>query len=317
MPEATLVEEMRNLQLQTTLQYVEVPDDCARGIYRFRINSCPGRTMEDFLKTLIKEKTLSIDFPELPRVSEIADPLVVPPINTKKRKASSKSTKAKQKANERKDAKKKTHLKKKTRPEKSKKADKSEESDESEDSDTNQERIRWRDLPLFSMDRSELARLTPRGYIETYWASHDQKRPQRYAYAYDSSLFNDKIKKINLNNLSNPLMQTYEKFKMPGVNRTMVLVSGAHTSFYWHNEDLDLGSINYMHWGAIKLWVIVHRNSSDKFRNALIRDFAPTEIEPCKNPVKHKNYLTDLQWLDENNIEYSIVSTTYFEFFYP
>lgn len=288
--------DMRYLKLQTSLQQVMVPDDCPRGIYRYTITSCPGRMLQEFRETLINEGTLSPESPELP---EIADA----PINSKKRKASSKSINAKEKLTEKKNAKKIT-------PSKS-----NEKSDKSKEPRANPELIRWRDMPLFNMDRSKLYNLTPRQYIETYWASHHSKRPQRYAYAYDKSLFNNEIKKLNLANLFNPLMQTYQATKMPGVNRPMVLISGSHTSFYWHNEDMELASINYMHWGAPKLWVIVHRSSTDKFLEALIRDFASTEITPCKNPVKHKNYLTDLQWLTDNEIEYSIVSSTYCTFF--
>lgn len=99
--------------------------------------------------------------------------------------------------------------------------------------------------------------------------------------------------------------------KEAGVNRTMLMIAGSDTLFTWHNEDMDLASINYMHWGATKYWVIVHRKFTDKFRKALIRDFASTELTPCKNPIKHKNYTTDLQWLEDNGIEYSIVSSIF------
>lgn len=131
--------------------------------------------------------------------------------------------------------------------------------------------------------------MTPLQYIEAYWNSHNVDRPQRYAFEWDESLFNDEIKKLNLRHLWNPIDQLYLTNAMSqGVNRSMILVSGPDTVFPWHNEDLDLASINYMHWGATKIWVFVHHNSTDRFREALIRDFSSTESVKCNNPVKHK-----------------------------
>lgn len=113
---------------------------------------------------------------------------------------------------------------------------------------------------------------------------------------------------MNISKLWNPLENTYETIPVDGVNRTMILVAGKDTSFSWHNEDMDLASINYMHVGADKYWLAVHRGKPTRdFREKVIKSFAPFESKKCSNPIKHKLYQTSLEWLDANKIEYSIV----------
>lgn len=60
-------------------------------------------------------------------------------------------------------------------------------------------------------------------------------------------------------------------------------MAGPDSFFVWHTDDLDLASINFMHWGSRKLWIVVHASSSAAFRDALIRDFSPTDSSMRKS----------------------------------
>lgn len=153
----------------------------------------------------------------------------------------------------------------------------------------------------------------PRQYIDAYWKIHatcdpHQKPIERYAYAWNGSIFDDRIQKLNLSKISNALSNLSYRIVSQGVNRSILLISGKGTSFPWHLEDRNLASILYHHFGADKYWVFIHTKSRFNFEAKIKADFEPFEPRPCANPLKHKRYITDLKWLDDHEIEYSIVS---------
>lgn len=297
-PNVTVGEAIAGVPFHVQLNKISAPENSARGIYRAFGSPCPKRTLDVLEQMLIDERQLSPD--------------------ARSFFSSTSSNEIKESAPKRRMPARKGRAKKIITAATSVYRSHQYEPNRSEsivaEPEVQEHTARWCDLPLFngSIDRT---RLTPREYIKTYWANHHVNRPQRFVCVYDISLFNNKIKKMNIAALFNPLEMT--RFMnidsrpsiSSGVNSTMIITSCPDTSFTWHDEDLDLGSINYMHWGATKHWVIAHASSSDKLRDALIRDFRPSEPTECANPIKHKNYLTDLEWLDDNDIQYSIVSS--------
>lgn len=152
----------------------------------------------------------------------------------------------------------------------------------------------------------------PREIIDAFWAkkksTDSSNMPERYAYAWNGSIFNDRDHKLNLAKLANPLENLNHKILSKGVNRSMLLIGGKSSTFQWHNEDRNYASILYLHFGGDKLWIIVHPISRNNFEAAIKRDFGPFEDKPCANLLKHKRCATDLEWLDTNKIVYSIVS---------
>lgn len=156
----------------------------------------------------------------------------------------------------------------------------------------------------------------PFEWIKEYWSNMvptknqlKNERIERYVYEWKSTtLFDDRIKKLNLSNLDNALDVTKSQQICFGINTTMILAGGIQTSFTWHTEDDDLGSINYHHDGADKIWVFVWPESRENFETAIKRDFANFEDKACSNPLKHKRYFTDLEWLKKNDIRFSVVS---------
>lgn len=66
------------------------------------------------------------------------------------------------------------------------------------------------------------------------------------------------MKEWNINGLSTILDGMVDEYgvAIPGVNTAYLYFGMWKTSFAWHTEDMDLYSINYLHFGAPKLWSV-------------------------------------------------------------
>jgi jumonji domain-containing protein 2 len=60
--------------------------------------------------------------------------------------------------------------------------------------------------------------------------------------------------------------------------------------FAWHKEDLDLYSINYLHFGKPKCWYGIPSNEDEEFEK-LARTIFPNAYQDCKEFMRHKTYL--------------------------
>lgn len=58
--------------------------------------------------------------------------------------------------------------------------------------------------------------------------------------------------------------------------------------FGWHKEDLDLYSINYLHYGKPKFWYGVDLRDSEKFEEFMAGVF-PENHNKCGEFIRHKN----------------------------
>ena len=70
------------------------------------------------------------------------------------------------------------------------------------------------------------------------------------------TLTEPKVKEWNINGLATILDGMMDEYgvAIPGVNTAYLYFGMWKTSFAWHTEDMDLYSINYLHFGAPKLW---------------------------------------------------------------
>jgi hypothetical protein len=88
-----------------------------------------------------------------------------------------------------------------------------------------------------------------------------------------------------------------------GITAPMLYFGMWRAMFAWHTEDLELNSINYLHFGEPKVWYSVHRNEAERFESACASKF--TEISnKCKEFMRHKNVLTSPTFLRDRKIPY-------------
>lgn len=147
-------------------------------------------------------------------------------------------------------------------------------------------------------------------FIMAMWRTHSRAFT-RWCYGYNTTttFFNAEHQIWNLRRLENLLTRTFRSNPIPGINRSVLLLSGLTSFFSWHVEDELLPAVNFLHWGQPKVWYIVHPPFTQAFETLLKRAYGiDSDIGPCTNPFELKIWLTDPMFLENNHIGYSRVS---------
>ncbi|XP_021108320.1 lysine-specific demethylase 4D isoform X1 [Heterocephalus glaber] len=89
-----------------------------------------------------------------------------------------------------------------------------------------------------------------------YWKNHLCGSPI-YGADISGSLFDENTKQWNLGRLATilDLLEPECEVVIEGVNTPYLYFGMWKTTFAWHTEDMDLYSINYLHFGEPKTWV--------------------------------------------------------------
>ncbi|GLA34189.1 hypothetical protein AnigIFM63309_005609 [Aspergillus niger] len=125
--------------------------------------------------------------------------------------------------------------------------------------------------------------------LETnYWKSLMFNNPL-YGADMPGSLFDDNITTswnvARLPNLLDVLGQ-----KVPGVNTAYLYLGMWKATFAWHLEDVDLYSINYIHFGAPKQWYSISQEDAPRFEQAM-KSIWQSDAKNCDQFLRHKTYL--------------------------
>lgn len=124
--------------------------------------------------------------------------------------------------------------------------------------------------------------------LEThYWKSLAFNQPM-YAADMPGTLFNDDEETWNVAKLENIL--DVLGTKVPGVNTAYLYLGMWKATFAWHLEDVDLYSINYIHFGAPKQWYSISQEDARRFEKAM-RQAWPGDAKNCDQFLRHKTYL--------------------------
>lgn len=124
--------------------------------------------------------------------------------------------------------------------------------------------------------------------LETsYWKSLNFNNPM-YGADMPGSLFGDRTESWNVAKLENLLDVLGQK--VPGVNTAYLYLGMWKATFAWHLEDVDLYSINYIHFGAPKQWYSISQEDARRFEAAM-RSVWPTDSKNCDQFLRHKTYL--------------------------
>ncbi|KAK0543621.1 hypothetical protein OC846_006350 [Tilletia horrida] len=77
-----------------------------------------------------------------------------------------------------------------------------------------------------------------------------------------------------------------------GVTTPYLYFGQWQATFSWHIEDMDLYSINYIHFGAPKQWYAIPQSERNRFETVM-QTFFPTDAHRCKQFLRHKSYLVN------------------------
>lgn len=84
------------------------------------------------------------------------------------------------------------------------------------------------------------------------------------------------------------------------------LAARLQSFFAWHIEDADLYSVNFLHWGAPKVWYCVAPSTKARFER-LAAGMHPDAFRACKGFLRHKDILISPSILKQYGVSYSMV----------
>ena len=106
--------------------------------------------------------------------------------------------------------------------------------------------------------------------------------------------------------------------KMPGINTSMFYVGSTGSFTEMHVEDSLADSVNVIHAGKGKIWMIIDRRDYARTNEMVaqmlhnvsrddVNGKSKTELKMCILPLQHKNVVLTPRFLDEHEIRYEFV----------
>ncbi|KZV82646.1 JmjC-domain-containing protein [Exidia glandulosa HHB12029] len=125
-----------------------------------------------------------------------------------------------------------------------------------------------------------------------YWRSLGLGRAAWYGADSEGSLFTDATAHWNVAHLPSLLTRLLprDNNSLPGVNTPYLYFGMWRATFAWHVEDMDLFSINYIHFGAPKHWYAIPQARATAFEKVMKANF-PSDISQCPQFLRHKAFL--------------------------
>ncbi|KAH6885771.1 hypothetical protein B0T10DRAFT_491569 [Thelonectria olida] len=147
--------------------------------------------------------------------------------------------------------------------------------------------------------RMDISQFTPERCEElerVYWKTLTYAQPL-YGADLMGTLFDESTEQWNLNKLPNLL--DVLGTKVPGVNTAYLYLGMWKATFAWHLEDVDLYSINYLHFGAPKQWYSISQADARRFEAAM-KSIWPQDAKACDQFLRHKAFLISPQHLQQH-----------------
>ncbi|KAM9660261.1 lysine-specific demethylase 4D-like [Trichechus inunguis] len=145
-----------------------------------------------------------------------------------------------------------------------------------------------------------------------YWKNRLYDSPI-YGADISGSLFDENTEHWNLRNLGTIQDPQERGVVIKGINTPYLYFGMWQTTFAWHTEDMDLYSINYLHFGEPKTWYAVPPEHGRRLER-LARALFPGSARACEAFLRHKVALISPTVLRENGIPFSRITQEAGEF---
>uniref|UniRef100_UPI0037E96029 lysine-specific demethylase 4A isoform X3 n=1 Tax=Semicossyphus pulcher TaxID=241346 RepID=UPI0037E96029 len=139
--------------------------------------------------------------------------------------------------------------------------------------------------------------------------------PPIYGADVNGSLYDNDIKEWNICHLDT-ILDTVEResgITIEGVNTPYLYFGMWKTTFAWHTEDMDLYSINYLHFGEPKSWYCVPPEHGKRLER-LAQGFFPGSSQNCEAFLRHKMTLLSPSILKKYGIPFDKITQEAGEF---
>uniref|UniRef100_UPI00398E3C1E lysine-specific demethylase 4A isoform X2 n=1 Tax=Pristiophorus japonicus TaxID=55135 RepID=UPI00398E3C1E len=147
-----------------------------------------------------------------------------------------------------------------------------------------------------------------------YWKNLTFNAPI-YGADVNGTLYNQGVNEWNIGHL-NTILDVVEKeggITIEGVNTPYLYFGMWKTTFAWHTEDMDLYSINYLHFGEPKSWYTIPPEHGKRLER-LAKGFFPGSAQSCEAFLRHKMTLISPSILKKYGIPFDRVTQEAGEF---
>ncbi|TEA26160.1 hypothetical protein DBR06_SOUSAS8510043, partial [Sousa chinensis] len=141
-----------------------------------------------------------------------------------------------------------------------------------------------------------------------YWKTRPYDSPV-YGADVSGSLLDENTRQWNLGHLGTiqDLLEQECGVVIEGVNTPCLYFGMWKTAFAWHTEDMDLYSINYLHFREPKTWYAVPQEYGQCLER-LARELFPGSSRGCEAFLRHKVALFSPKVLKDNGIPFGRVT---------
>ncbi|KAF9005231.1 JmjC domain, hydroxylase-domain-containing protein [Cyathus striatus] len=135
-----------------------------------------------------------------------------------------------------------------------------------------------------------------------YWRNCSLGRPAWYGADTQGSLYTNETTAWNVAHLPSTLSRLLPSSDkgLPGVNTPYLYFGMWRATFAWHVEDMDLFSINYIHFGAPKFWYAIPQGRAAALEQTM-RGYFPKDTSQCPQFLRHKSFLASPSLLAQSS----------------